>query len=364
MKKIENISFTLSLQTQQFQQSTPAMIVKIAVAVVGGFLGWVYMRIKPPPSRICGSLGGPPVTSPRIRLNDGRHLSYREWGVSKDEAKYKVIVSHGFNSSKDLQLPLSQELIEELQIYVLFFDRAGYGESDPHPKRTIKSEAFDIQELADKLQIGPKFYVIGLSMGAYAIWSCLKYIPQRLSGASLIVPFVNYWWPCLPADLAKESFGLLLAQDRWTFRVAHYAPWLFQWWMNQKLFPSLSMLAGIMDMFSPSDLEFLKNLPPNSDDNQEKIRQQGDYESLYRDIMAGYGKWEFDPFDITNPWPDNNGAAHIWQGYEDKIIPYKINRFLSEKLPFVRYHEVPGRGHFLAFQDGICDEIFRALLVG
>ncbi|KAL8193622.1 hypothetical protein R6Q57_026757 [Mikania cordata] len=247
------------------------MIVKIAVAVVGGFLGWVYMRIKQPPSRICGSLGGPPVTSPRVRLNDGRHLSYREWGVPKDEAKYKVIVSHGFNSSKDLQLPLSQELIEELQIYILFFDRAGYGESDPHPKRTIKSEAFDIQELADKLQIGPKFYVIGLSLGAYAIWSCLKYIPQRLSGASLIVPFVNYWWPCLPADLAKESFQLLLAQDRWTFRVARYAPCLFQWWMNKIFFPSLSMLAGNMDIFSQSDLEFLKNLPPNSDDNQVSI---------------------------------------------------------------------------------------------
>lgn len=100
------------------------------------------------------------------------------------------------------------------------------------------------------------------------------------------------------------------------------------------------------------------------DIHQDKTRQQGVYESLYRDIMAGYGKWEFDPLDISNPWPDNNGAAHIWQGYEDKVIPYKINRFLSEKLPFVRYHEVPGKGHFLAFDGGLCEEIFRTLLVG
>lgn len=86
------------------------MIVKIAVAVVGGLLGWAYLRIKPPPPRICGSPGGPPITSPRVQLDDGRHLSYREWGISKDNAKYKIIVIHGFDSSKDLKLPISQVL--------------------------------------------------------------------------------------------------------------------------------------------------------------------------------------------------------------------------------------------------------------
>lgn len=67
--------------------------------------------------------------------------------------------------------------------------------------------------------------------------------------------------------MAEECFKLLLSQDRWTFRVAHYAPWLFHWWMNQKLFPSLSMMAGKLDIFSQSDLEYIKSLPPNSDDN-------------------------------------------------------------------------------------------------
>lgn len=72
-----------------------------------------------------------------------------------------------------------QELLVELGIYLLTFDRAGYGESDPNPKRSVKSEAFDIEELADKLEIGDKFYLIGISMGAYSAWSCLAYIPHR-----------------------------------------------------------------------------------------------------------------------------------------------------------------------------------------
>ncbi|KAE8037648.1 hypothetical protein FH972_010221 [Carpinus fangiana] len=170
-----------------------AMIAPIAVALAVGFLGWAYQALKPPPPKICGSPDGPPITSPRVKLSDGRHLAYRESGVPKEEAKYKIIVVHGFDSSKDLGLPVPQELIEELKIYILFFDRVGYGDSDPYPSRSVKSEAFDIQELADQLQIGSKFYVIGISMGAYPIWSCLKYVPHRLSGASLVVPFVNHW---------------------------------------------------------------------------------------------------------------------------------------------------------------------------
>lgn len=69
--------------------------------------------------------------------------------------------------------------MDELGVCILTFDRAGYGESDPNPKRSVKSEAFDIQELADQLHLGPKFYLIGVSLGSYAVWACLKYIPHR-----------------------------------------------------------------------------------------------------------------------------------------------------------------------------------------
>ena len=72
-----------------------------------------------------------------------------------------------------------QEIVEELGIYVVSFDRPGYGESDPNPKRTVKSMALDMEELADQLGLGSKFYVIGFSMGGQVIWSCLKYIPHR-----------------------------------------------------------------------------------------------------------------------------------------------------------------------------------------
>lgn len=73
-----------------------------------------------------------------------------------------------------------QELVEKLGVHVVAFDRPGYGESDPDPKRSPKSIALDIAELGDELGFGPKFYVVGCSMGGQLVWGCLKYIPHRL----------------------------------------------------------------------------------------------------------------------------------------------------------------------------------------
>lgn len=85
------------------------MFAPIAVALAVVLIGLAYQALKPPPpSKLCGSPGGPPVTSPRIKLSDGRHVAYREAGVPKEEANHKIIIIHGFGSSKDLNLPVSQ----------------------------------------------------------------------------------------------------------------------------------------------------------------------------------------------------------------------------------------------------------------
>ncbi|CAN1252213.1 hypothetical protein LINPERPRIM_LOCUS7952 [Linum perenne] len=370
-KKISASSARAHTRTNRSRRpsSISAMFfVPVAVALTVGALGWVYQNLlRVPNPRICGSPGGPPITSPRVKLDDGRHLAYKETGVSKEVAKHKIIIIHGFDDSKDLRLPISQvsiPIIRELSIYVLTFDRAGYGESDPNPSRSVKSEAHDIEELADKLQIGSKFHVIGISMGGYPAYSCLKYIPHRLAGVALVAPFVHYWWPCLPADLSKLGLQKLLPMDRRTFYVAHYAPWMFHWWMSQKWFPSLSMMAGNMAVFSHTThmASLMSKFLLSETSIQEKIRQQGIHESLHRDILAGYAKWEFDPMDLTNPFPNNEGSVHIWQGSEDRIIPREINRYLAEKIPWIRYHEVEDVGHLFITKEEHLETVLRALV--
>ncbi|CAH1435826.1 unnamed protein product [Lactuca virosa] len=227
------------IQTQFFFCSSKKGFTRIYNSVLFmGFLARAFQSFRPPPPKTCGSQDGPPITSPRIKLRDGRHLSYMEHGIPKETAKFKIIYIHGFDNCKEINifaLAASPALIEELGVYTVSFDRPGYGESDPHPERTLKSLALDIDELADQLQLGSKFYLAGLSMGGLLVWPCLKYIPHRLAGVVFISPGVNYWWPSFPSKLCNEVYYEMFKTDQWALRVVHHLPWLNYWWNTQKM---------------------------------------------------------------------------------------------------------------------------------
>ncbi|KAL5545869.1 hypothetical protein UlMin_005556 [Ulmus minor] len=330
-----------------------------------GLLALGYQAIQPPPSKICGSPDGPPVTAQRIKLKDGRHLAYREDGVPKDTAKNKFVFVHGFDCCRldTLAKHLSREIVEELGVYVVSFDRPGYGESDPNPKRTVKSMASDIEELADQLGLGPRFYVMGYSMGGQVLWSCLKYIPHRLAGAVLIAPSINYWWTGLPANLTDGAFKQKFRNDQWAFRVVHHTPWLTYWWNTQKLFPSFSVIARKPQILSSSD-KALVNSPSRQARRtyMKLVRQQGEYESLHRDMIVGYGKWEFSPVELENPFPNNQGSVHLWHGDDDLLVPVTLQRYIAQRLPWIHYHELPGVGHLFPDSPGMCDTFIKELL--
>lgn len=80
----------------------------VVVSAAALLLGWAYQATRPPPPAILGSPGGPTVTSPRVRLKDGRYLAYREAGVDREKAKFKIIFPHGFASTKESGFPVSQ----------------------------------------------------------------------------------------------------------------------------------------------------------------------------------------------------------------------------------------------------------------
>lgn len=342
------------------------MFKKIVFVFLMGIFAWAYQATRPPPPRICGSADGPPVTASRIKLNDGRYLAYKEYGVPKENAKHKIVFIHGINSCRHdvaaITASLSPDIVQSQGIYIVSFDRPGYGESDPHPSQTAKSLAFDTEELADNLGLGSKFYVIGFSMGGQIVWTCLKYIPHRLAGAVLLAPAVNYWWSGIPSNISKEAYYQQLPQDQWAFRVAHYTPWLHYWWNTQKLFPFSSVIGYSTSVYSNKDRELVAKIHSIRKEFEALPRQQGDFESAHRDLIIGFGNWEFDPTDLKNPFSESEGSVHLWQGDEDKLVPVKLQRYISNQLPWLQYHELSGAGHMFPYADGMSDSIMQTLL--
>lgn len=336
------------------------MFWEVVLALLVVFVAWAYKAIRPPSPRLCGSPRGPAVSGLRIKLRDGRHLAYKEFGVSKERAKYKIILVHGFGSCKHEDAFCESELVEKLGVHVVSFDRPGYGESDPDPSRSAKSVALDVAELGDQLDFGAKFYVVGCSMGGQMVWGCLKYIPHRLAGAALLAPVINYRWPSFPSKLLAETFYKQPVEDQWASRVAYYAPWLVYWWNTQKWFPPNSVIAGRANFTAP-DLEILSKRDLSLVDLAYPT-QQGVHESLHRDMIVAFGPWDFDPTEIDDPFPNGEGSVHLWQGDVDGLVPVALQRYIAKKLPWIKYHEMQNTGHMFLALKSAQDAVLDALL--
>lgn len=83
-----------------------------------GTLAWAYQATRPPPSKLCGSPGAPPITAPRIKLKDGRYLAYKEHGVPRDKAKYKIVFVHGFGGCRH-DVPIAATLSPVILLFCI-----------------------------------------------------------------------------------------------------------------------------------------------------------------------------------------------------------------------------------------------------
>lgn len=78
-------------------------------------------------------------------------------------------------------------LLEEFGVRLVTYDLPGFGESDPHPNRTLQSSAMDLLHLAEALKVDNKFWVLGYSSGAMHAWAALRYIPSKIAGEFTIL---------------------------------------------------------------------------------------------------------------------------------------------------------------------------------
>lgn len=67
--------------------------------------------------------------------------------------------------------------------------------------------------------------------------------------------------------------------------------------------------------------------------------------------------------DLENSFPNNEGFVHLWHGDDDNVVPVTLQRYIAQRLPWIRYHELPGTGHIFPYADGICDRIIKTVLI-
>lgn len=84
---------------------------------------------------------------------------------------------------------------------------------------------------------------------------------------------------------------------------------------------------------------------------------------MHRDLMVGFGHWDFDPMNLDDPFPGGQGSVHVWHGVDDGLVPVILQQYIAQRLPWVQYHEVQDAGHLFALADSNAkDAILSTLL--
>ncbi|KAL4286991.1 hypothetical protein AHAS_Ahas19G0141500 [Arachis hypogaea] len=172
-------------------------------------------------------------------------------------------------------------------------------------------------------------------------------------GSSIYVKssLISMYGKCKMLDAAKKVFDVMSEKNMVT------------WNAMMGVYAQNSYFNHVMELFL--DMTRL-TIEPDEFTFTSILSSCACFESLEigRQILQDYCNWEFDPLKLSNLFSHNTSKVHIWQGYEDKVVPSQIQRFVSRNMPWINYHKVSDGGHLIIHYSGLCEAILKALLLG
>ena len=200
-------------------------------------------------------------------------------------------------------------------------DRPGIGRSTPQKHRSYESWANDLLTIADALGYR-EFGVSGWSEGGPWPLAAAAYLdPARLRHVTSIAGG-NYgtfgdMWAAKFMDKIDTFGGHLALHHRFAFHLMYEVLGLDAEHFRRSYIRTLIKLVNGYDAKLLSDPAIAEAFA----DMSAECFAQGS-EPLVEDAELLYRQWDFDVTRIARP-------VHMWQGTEDHLVPYPINKEIS-----------------------------------
>src|SRR6185369_11865093 len=142
------------------------------------------------------------AASSQIWCGDGRILAVEHCG---DSQGMPVFLMHGTPGSRSGPKPRAGVAYRR-GVWLITYDRPGYGGSTRHPHRRVADAAVDVRTIADALGID-RFAVVGRSGGGPHALACAALLPDRIVRTAVMVSLAPAnasgldWY----ADMAEEN---------------------------------------------------------------------------------------------------------------------------------------------------------------
>jgi pimeloyl-ACP methyl ester carboxylesterase len=217
----------------------------------------------------------------------------------------------------------------------VMYSRPGYGGSTPQPGRCVADAADDVLAILHALDAAV-FVTAGWSGGGPHALACAARLPGRCLAAASVAGVAPYhaegldWMDGMGAENCEE-FGAAVSGE------AVLSAYLVE------------QAADLAQVAGPEVAEAFGDLV-SSVDRAVLTADFADFlaEALRSALTAGIGGWRDDDLAFVRPWGFSLaeiGAAAIWQGGQDRMVPYAHGVWLGRQVPGARAHLLPGAGH-------------------
>ncbi|HEV2640634.1 MAG TPA: alpha/beta hydrolase [Actinocrinis sp.] len=267
-----------------------------------------------------------------LHLADGRTLEYLAAGPA---AGTPLVLHHGTPSAAITFEPLVAAAARHGLRFVVH-SRPGYAGSSPQPGRTVADAAADVAAVLDDLG-AEHFVTVGWSGGGPHALACAALLPGRCLAAATVAGVAPHgaegldWLADMGAENIEEFGAAEAGPEPLTAYLAAQAADLAEVQADK-------LGAAMGDLVSAVDIAALT--PEFADYMAATLRAA---------VSTGVGGWRDDDLAFVTDWGFDLAAIRtpvsVWQGAQDRMVPYAHGQWLAAHLPGVKAHLEPAEGH-------------------
>jgi len=283
-----------------------------------------------------------------VTAADGRRLDVQRAGPDDGP----TVLFHLGTPSAGILYPPMVEIGAELGVGHVTYSRPGYAHSDRREGRTVADCAQDVAAVMDALGI-ERFHTVGWSGGGPHAIACAALLPERTIAAATIAGVAPYdaagldWLDGMGEENVEEFGAAEAGPERLEAFLRGMAEGLRSV-TGEDVGASLGQLLSPVDRDAATGefAEYLASLFRGA--------LEEDIWGWFDDDLAFVADWGFPLGSVERP-------VRIWQGSDDRMVPFAHGRWLAEHVQGAQPRLLDGEGH-LSVLIGHYREILGELL--
>lgn len=267
-----------------------------------------------------------------VTTADGRVLEYL---VSGPPAGRTLLFQPGTPNSAALFRAIVAPAAE-LGLRTVSYSRPGYGESTPRPGRSVADAVADVQTVLDAVG-AEQFVTLGWSGGGPHALATGALLPDRCQAVAVLAGVAPYpasgidWFAGMGEDNLAEFGAALAGTDQLSALLQSFAAEL-------AAVTGKGVTEAMAGLLSPVDQAALTG--EFADEMAAAMR---------RAVSNGIAGWRDDDLAFVSDWgfefDQLRVPVDIWQGRQDRMVPFEHGQWLAAKVPNAQAHLFATEGH-------------------